>query len=107
MLADDSPLVCAELARRSSLQSKSSEKASWKDQHSNLAEQYGVKWPLEIPPELDDAPWFHVLPAREKEAALLILKPICSAMKRAIIKQIRQEVQYEHSVYWHRLFWMK
>ena len=67
-MPNDHPSVAAELERRSRSNQKVTTSASWKDQHSNLAEQYGVKWPLDVPQTLSDSPWFKVLPDREKEA---------------------------------------
>ncbi|CAL1131063.1 unnamed protein product [Cladocopium goreaui] len=69
LLPNDHPTVRAELERRAKAKAgaKGSEKASWKDQHTSLAEQYGVKWPLDIPQELENSEWFGILPEREKE----------------------------------------
>ena len=67
-MPDGHPSVVAELERRCKATQKGSASASWKDQHSKLAEQYAVKWPLEVPQTLSDSQWFNVLPEREKEA---------------------------------------
>ena len=74
MMYDHDLAVREELARRWKSNAKTSDKASWKDQHTHLAEQYGVQWPLEVPDQLEKSEWFHVLPAREKEAQSVVLK---------------------------------
>ena len=70
LLADDHTAVMSELERRQKAQgNKKTGSVAWKDQHSTLAEQYGVQWPLSVPESLDAAPWFRVLPDREREAS--------------------------------------
>ena len=82
LLADDHPLVMSELERRQKAQgNKKTGSVAWKDQHSTLAEQYGVQWPLSVPESLNAAPWFRVLPEREREAIAQRLPEATSTVK--------------------------
>jgi site-specific DNA-cytosine methylase len=83
LLKDDDRVVLAELNHRlnagdrraqrkaSSEPGPSSSGDKWREQHSNLAEQLGVKWPLTPSTHLTQSRWFEALPDREQQATWL------------------------------------
>ncbi|CAK8995068.1 unnamed protein product [Durusdinium trenchii] len=74
LLPDSHGLVQIELNRRVSKKKdgEAKDKAAWPEQHSALAEKYGVQWPLQPSKELASSVWYDVLPDREKEVLCFV-----------------------------------
>ncbi|CAK9066604.1 unnamed protein product [Durusdinium trenchii] len=80
MLSNSDKWVVEELDRRRAKQKsiddnqkdKTADSARWPEQHSTLAEKYGVQWPLQPSAELAASEWFNILPPREKEVLCFV-----------------------------------